>query len=163
MNYGARELEPGITLCQYVLSELHEIDFQTPPYNLILTLYREAYSRGDILLASDFLNQRVSDELVVQQQAIHLTTPRYEISDGWQKHEIHVPSEEEIGILADAAYRNILRIKKMLAEQRMSQLQQQMREPANSSDEADRLMLEFMSMKRVDVEISRLLGTVISG
>jgi DNA primase len=163
MNYGARELEPGITLCQYVLSELHEIDFQTPPYNLILTLYREAYSRGDILLASDFLNQRVSDELVIQQQAIHLTTPRYEISDGWQKHEIHVPSEEEIGILADAAYRNILRIKKMLAEQRMSQLQQQMREPTNSADDSDRLMLEFMSMKRIDVEISRLLGTVISG
>ena len=33
INYGARELEPGITLCQYVLSELHEIDFQTSPYD----------------------------------------------------------------------------------------------------------------------------------
>ena len=163
LNYGARELEPGITLCQYVLSELHEIDFQTSPYNLILTLYREAYAQGDILLASDFLNQRVSTEQAIQEQAIHMTTPRYEISDGWQKHEIFVPSEEEIGILADAAYRNILRIKKMLAEQRMSQIQAQMREPANSADEADRLMLEFMGMKRVDMEISRLLGTVISG
>jgi len=163
LNYGARELEPGITLCQYVLSELHEIDFQTSPYNLILTLYREAYAQGDILLASDFLNQRVSTEQAIQEQAIHMTTPRYEISDGWQKHEIFVPSEEEIGILADAAYRNILRIKKMLAEQRMGQIQAQMREPANSADEADRLMLEFMGMKRVDMEISRLLGTVISG
>lgn len=163
LNYGARELEPGITLCQYVLSELHDIDFQTSPYNLILTLYREAYAQGDILLAADFLNQRVSAEQAIQEQAIHMTTPRYEISDGWQKHEIFVPSEEEIGILADAAYRNILRIKKMLAEQRMSQIQAQMREPTNSTDDADRLMLEFMSMKRVDMEISRLLGTVISG
>lgn len=163
MNYGARELEPGITLCQYVLSELHEVDFQTAPYNLILTLYREAYVKGDILLASDFLNQRVSSEQAIQEQAIHMTTPRYEISDGWQKHEIFVPSEEEIGILADAAYRNILRIKKMLAEQRMSQLQAQMRDASITTDEADRLMVEFMGMKRVDMEISRLLGTVISG
>ncbi len=163
LNHGARELEPGITLCQYVLSELHDIDFQTSPYTLILTLYREAYAQGDILLAADFLNQRVSNEQVIQEQVIHMTTPRYEISDGWQKHEIFVPSEEEIGILADAAYRNILRIKKMLAEQRMSQIQAQMREPTNSTDEADRLMLEFMGMKRVDIEISRLLGTVISG
>ncbi|RYF47745.1 MAG: toprim domain-containing protein, partial [Cytophagaceae bacterium] len=99
INYGARELEPGITLCQYVLSELHEIDFQTSPYNLILTLFREAYSRGEILTAGDFLNRRPNapggpNDIEIQSQAIHMTTPRYEISGGWLKHEIFVPSEE---------------------------------------------------------------------
>ena len=171
INYGARELEPGITLCQYVLSELHEIDFQAYPFDLILTLFREAYGRGDILTAGDFLNRRSGDETAnrpddadMQHQAIHLTTPRYEISDGWLKHEIHVPSEEEIGILADAAYRNILRIKKMLAEQRMAILQQKLRETSTRSpDEADQLMTEFMHVKRIDMDISLLLGTVISG
>ena len=169
MNYGARELEPGITLCQYVLSELHEIEFQTPPYNLILTIFREAYNRGDILTARDFLNRvpgtsERPDDMEVQNQAIHLTTPRYEISDGWLKHEIFVPSEEEIGILADSAYRNILRIKKMLAEQRMATLQQLLREPGNKAqEEADQLLTEFMHFKRIDIEISSLLGTVISG
>lgn len=169
MNYGTRELEPGVTLCHYMLSELNDIDFQTPPYNLILTLYREAYSRGEILLANDFLNHTTtepsaSDTSEMQQQAINLTTPRYEISDGWEKHEIYVPSEEQDTILADAAYRNILRIKKMLAEQRMVSLQQQLRDvSARVPDEADQLMVEFMHYKRIDIEISRLLGTVISG
>lgn len=169
INYGARELEPGITLCQYVLSELQEIDFQTSPYDIILTLFREAYSRGDILTANDFLNRR-SDaperpgDAALQSQAIHLTTPRYEISGGWLKHEILVPSEEEVGILADAAYRNILRIKKMLAEQRMAALQQLLREARNKPpEEADQLLAEFMHFKRIDIEISSLLGTVISG
>ncbi|MDB5241127.1 MAG: primase [Spirosoma sp.] len=170
INYGSRELEPGITLCHYVLSELHEIDFQTPPFNLILSLFREAYSRGDILTASDFLKRQVenssegqSEESEIQHQAIHLTTPRYEISDGWLKHEIYVPSEEETGILADAAFRNILRIKKMLAEQRMAVLQQKLREVShNRPDEADQLMTDFMHAKRIDMEISGLLGTVIS-
>ncbi|MBD2756247.1 DNA primase [Spirosoma validum] len=169
MNYGARELEPGITLCQYVLSELHEIEFQTQPYNLILTIFREAYSRGDILTASDFLNSKSgtsehANDIDIQNQAIHLTTPRYEISGGWLKHEIFVPSEEEVSILADAAYRNILRIKKMMAEQRMTTLQQLLRESANKSpEEADQLLTEFMHFKRIDIEISSLLGTVISG
>ena len=171
INYGARELEPGITLCHYVLSELHEIDFQASPYDLILTLFREAYSRNEILTANDFLNHRSGRETTnrsadadIQHQAINLTTPRYEISDGWLKHDIHVPSEEEIGILADAAYRNILRIKKMLAEQRMASLQQKLREVSTKTpDEADQLLTEFMQFKRIDMEISGLLGTVISG
>ncbi|MCK8492461.1 DNA primase [Spirosoma sp. RP8] len=164
MNYGARELEPGITLCQYVLSELHDIEFQTPPFDLILTLFREAYHRGDILTAGDFLTQQASDDSIVQNQAINLTTPRYEISEGWIKHEIYVPSEEEISILADSAYKNILRIKKMLAERRMNTLQQQLRDSKNKSpEEADQLLSEFMHFKRIDIEISKLLGTVISG
>ena len=164
LNYGARELEDGITLCQYILSELQEIEFQTSPYDLILTLYRQAYSRGNILLAHDFLSQRVNAEPEIQRQTIHLTTPRYEISDGWEKHEIHVPSEEETGILADAAYRNILRIKKTLAEQRMNALQQLLRESVGKTpDETDRLLTEFMHVKKIDIEISQLLGTVISG
>lgn len=169
MNYGIRELEPGITLCQYVLSELHEIDFQTSPFSLILTLFRQAYSRGEILTADDFLSHRLnaSEQYTnpeIQNQAIHLTTPRYEISGGWLKHEIIVPSEEEIGILADAAYRNILRIKKMLAEQRMAALQQLLRESSvKSTEEADQLLIEFMHFKQIDIQISNLLGTVISG
>ncbi|GAB3706301.1 DNA primase [Spirosoma flavus] len=163
MNYGARELEPGITLCQYILSELHEINFQTSPFDLILALFREAYNKGEILSAKDFLN-RQSDNTLIQQQAIHLTTPRYEISNGWEKHEIFVPSEEEISILADAAYRNILRIKKMLAEQRMAALQQLLRDSNKQSpEEADQLLTEFMHFKRIDMHISNLLGTVISG
>lgn len=168
MNYGARELEPGITLCHYVLSELNDIEFQTPPYDLILTLYREAYGQGKILLAGDFLNRQAAtgeqqDDAILH-QAINLTTPRYEISEGWVKHEIFVPSEEEDEILAMSAYRNILRIKKTLAEQRMTLLQQQLRDlKGKTPDEADQIMLEYMHVKQIEVQISQELGTVISG
>jgi DNA primase len=80
------------------------------------------------------------------------------------KHEIFVPSEEEDEILAVAAYRNILRIKKTLAEQRMTLLQQQLRDLNGATpDEADQLMLEYMHVKRINMQISQELGTVISG
>jgi len=163
VNYGHRELEPEITLCQYMLSELQEIDFQTPPYDLMLRLFREAFDRGEILTASDFLNRLPDDSAHnLQHEAIHLTTPRHEISDGWQKHEIYVPSEDEIKILSDLAYTNILRIKKMLAEERMHSLKHQLSDTTNP-EEQDQILIEYMHFKRVDVEIAKLLGTVISG
>lgn len=163
INYGAQELEPGVTLCQYVLGQLYEIDFQTSPFDQMLNLFREAYERGDTLTASDLLNQPVADA-AIQQQTIHLTTPHYEISDGWKKHEIFVPSEADTAILSEAAYRNILRIKKTLTEQRMSSLQQRLRTAGSrSAEEADQLMTEYMHFKRIDMAISRELGTVISG
>lgn len=160
INYGSRELEPGISLCQYVLSELNEIDFQTAPYGLMLTLYREAFLHGDILTANHFLDK--ADFPEGQQEAITLTTPRHEISDGWLKHEIIVPSEEDLRILADAAFGNILRIKKLLAEEKMLEIRRAITETTDPA-ESDRLMLDYMNYKRVDVEIAKLLGTVISG
>lgn len=160
VNYGARELEPGITLCQYMLSELGEITFQTAPYDLMLSLYREAFLHGDILTADDFLNK--ADQPEAQQEAITLTTPRHEISDGWLKHEIFVPSEEDLNILADAAFGNVLRIKKMLAEEKMLEIRRGIIETTDP-EESDRLMADYMHFKRIDVEIAKLLGTVISG
>ncbi|ARK09653.1 DNA primase [Fibrivirga algicola] len=172
MNYGTRELEPGITLCHYILSELNDIDFQHAPYDLILTLFREAFSRGDTLTADDFVQQRptVSENPItpqqangLQYQAISLTTQRYEISNQWQdKFHIFVPSEEDIGVLAEAAYGNILRLKKLIAEERMHELLQKIR-TVKDPVESDQLMADYMHFKRVDVEIARLLGTVISG
>ncbi|GAA4458656.1 DNA primase [Nibrella saemangeumensis] len=159
INYGARELEPGISLCHYMLSELGDIQFQYAPYDLMLTLFREAFQRGDILTSGHFLSQ---PDTLLQHEAITLTTPRYELSDGWLKHEIIVPREEEVAILADSAYGNILRIKKLLAEQQMVRLKQLISQTANPA-ESDQYMLEYMHFKRVDMEIAKLLGTVISG
>ena len=167
MNYGARELEPGVSLCHYILSELDDIDFQHEPYGQILTLYRDIFSQGRILMADDFMHLRIDlpteQANSLQYQAISLTTQRYEISDQWEaKHKIFVPSEEDTGVLAEAAYGNILRLKKLLAETKMHDLLQQIRtttDPATS----DQLMADYMHFKRVDVEIARLLGTVISG
>ncbi len=169
LNYGERELEPGFTLCQYMLSELHEVEFQNPPYNLMLALFREAYAQGKILAATDFLYHSVDnggstalDQPAFQRETIDLTTTRHEISEGWAKHEIYVPAEtdDNAKILSDAAFGNVLRIKKMIAEQKMADLKRQMN--SNEGD-ADAVLTEFMHFKRVDMEIAKLLGTVISG
>ncbi|MEZ0612116.1 DNA primase [Fibrella sp. WM1] len=171
MNYGTRELEPGISLCHYMLSELNDIDFQHTPYDLILNIFRQAFSQGDILTADDFLQTGrphlgdlpLEQRNSLQYEAINMTTLRYEISENWEeKHQIFVPSEEDTGVLAEAAFGNILRLKKLLAEERMHDLLQRIRTVTDPA-ESDQLMADYMHFKRVDVEIAKLLGTVISG
>ncbi len=49
-----------------------------------------------------------------------------------------------------------------MAETRMHDLLQRIR-TATDPAESDQLMADYMHFKRVDVEIARLLGTVISG
>ena len=124
------------------------------------------------MTADDFVQQRptVSEAPItpqqangLQYQAISLTTQRYEISNQWQdKFHIFVPSEADIGVLAEAAYGNILRLKKLIAEERMHELLQKIR-TVTDPVESDQAMADYMHFKRVDVEIARLLGTVISG
>ena len=73
-----------------------------------------------------------------------------------------MPSEDETKILSDLAFTNVLRIKKMIAEERMRALKRQLTE-TNDDTEQDQILAEYMHFKRVDVEIAKLLGTVISG
>lgn len=156
INYGAHELEPDISVCHYMLSELGNMEFLTPIFNNMLKEIREGFLANEIRTADYFLRHQNQE---YQHQAIGLVTVRHQLSENWQKHEIYVPTE--IDKLADAAFSNILRLKKMVAELRMREIKQLISQTTDAM-ESDRLMVEYMHYKRVDIEISRLLGTVIS-
>ncbi|RAK02576.1 DNA primase [Larkinella arboricola] len=156
INYGAHELEPDISVCHYMLSELGTMEFVTPIFNKMLNEIREGFLSSEIRTADYFLRHLNQD---FQHQAISLVTVRHQLSENWQKHEIYVPTE--VDKLADAAFGNILRLKKLVAEQQMKEIKQLISQ-TNDPVESDRLMLEYMHYKKVDIEIGRLLGTVIS-
>ncbi|WP_234736961.1 DNA primase [Tellurirhabdus bombi] len=157
LNYGPVELEPTISLCHYILSELGSMEFTTALLQEMLAEIQQGFANTEIRGADYFL-RHTNQEYV--QQAIHLVTQRYHLSDGWVKHEIFVPTE--IDKLADAAYTNILRLKKATAETKMATLKVKIVE-ATDSEEMDSLMKDYMHFKRIDMEISQLLGTVYSG
>ncbi|WP_421827532.1 DNA primase [Larkinella sp.] len=156
VNYGAHELEPDISVCHYMLSELGTMEFVTPVFNEMLREIREGFVANEIRTADYFLKHQNQE---YQHQVIGLVTFRHQLSENWLKHEIYVPTE--VDKLADAAFSNILRLKKLVAEQRMRDIKQQIVQ-ATDPAESDRLMVEYMHYKKVDIEIGRLLGTVIS-
>jgi len=157
ITYGGVELEPEISLCHYVLSELGTMTFATPIFHTMLEEIRAGFTAGELRTA-DYFMRHPSE--AIQQEAITLVTPRHQLSDGWQKHEIYVPTETDK--LADAAFYNLLRLKKLIAEQKMAELKTLIGRAADD-EESDRLMREYMHYKKVDIEIAKLLGTVISG
>ena len=157
INHAAHELEPGVSLCHYVLSELAGIEFRHPLYQHILSLFRMAFMRGEVLPTDYFLSH---PETEIQQEAIHFVTVRHELSDEWQKHEIYVPTE--LDKLHDAAYTNILRLKKGYNELIMKAIKEDLAK-ATTEEETDSLLLRFMHHKALEKQIADLLGTVISG
>ncbi len=159
INHGTKEVDPGVapgvTLMQYILSEIDGMNFETPIYQEILTIFREQFLLGNILNAQHFIGHRLAN---IQMEAINLSTERYSISEAWIKHDIHVPTEEDK--LADLAFQNILRLKKAYNEQQMKGLMKQISQTKDINEQT-RLLEMFMEAKEIEKQIAKELGTVV--
>jgi len=159
INHGTKEVDPGVapgvTLTHYILEEIDGINFATPIYQEILSLFREQFLLGNILNAQYFIGHSLEK---IQMEAINLSTERYSISEAWVKHEIIVPTE--IDKLADLAFQNILRLKKAYNEQQMKDLMKQMSQTFDTTEQT-RLLEMFMHAKNIEKDIAKELGTVV--
>lgn len=154
--YGTRELEPGITVCQYVLGEIEGIDFRDTVFSHFLTLFREHFNRNQILSTDYFQNHR---ETEIRDLTINWLTTKYELSELWsEKFEIYVPQETDV--LDKTAFINILRLKKAFIEEKMKICQQQLMR-AKSEEEEIKVMSEFIFYKGISMAAAKELGSVI--
>ena len=159
INHGTKDVDPGVapgvTLTQYILTEIDGMNFATPIYQQILTIFREQFVKGTVPNGQHFMGHEISE---IQQEAINLSSERYSLSDQWVKHEIFVPSEMDK--LADLAFQNILRLKKTYNELMMKDLMKQISQ-TKDAEEQHRLLEMFMQAKEVEKQISMELGTVV--
>lgn len=154
--YGNHELEPGVTLAQYLLGEIGGLEFETPVYRTILGVARDASVRGEVPDAQDYL---MHPDDAVRQECIGLVTQRYSLSENWKSlHDIHIPDEREL--LDRMAFSNLLRLKKAVNEQRMEAVKTALAQ-ATEAAEQDRLLGQFMEMKRIDKALAGELGIVV--
>ena len=159
INHGTKEVDPGVapgvTVTHYILAEIEGINFATPIYQEILSIFREQFLKGNILNAQHFIGHQIEN---IQQEAINLSSERYSISDQWVKHEIIVPTE--IDKLADLAFQNILRLKKAYNEQQMKDIMKQIAQTSDMTEQT-RLLEMFMQAKNIEKDIAKELGTVV--
>jgi DNA primase len=159
INHGTKEVDPGVapgvTVTHYILAEIDGMNFATPIYQEILSIFREQFLQGNILNAQHFIGHQLEK---IQQEAINLSSERYSISDQWVKHEIIVPTE--IDKLADLAFQNILRLKKAYNEQQMKEIMKQISQTSDMIEQT-RLLEMFMQAKNIEKEIAKELGTVV--
>ncbi|GGN10532.1 DNA primase [Dyadobacter beijingensis] len=154
--HGARELEPTITVCQYVLGQIEGIELRDPVYNHLLTLFRENYNRNQVLPTDYFLNHHEAD---IRSMTIEWLTQKHELSELWkEKYEIYVPFETDV--LDRTAFNNILRLKKAFIEEKMKVCLQQAA-TAQTEEEQHAIMTEFMFYKGISMAAAKELGSVI--
>ncbi|MCE7063528.1 DNA primase [Dyadobacter sp. CY343] len=154
--FGTKELEPTITVCQYVLGEIDGIDFKDPIFQHLLTLFRENLGRNYVPDTDYFLNHHESE---IRTLTIGWLTSKYELSGLWsEKYEIYVPFEADV--LDKTAFVNILRLKKAFIEEKMKVCLDQA-VYAKSEEEQTNIMGEFIFYKGISMAAAKELGSVI--
>ncbi len=161
INYGWELLDQeDLHLCDYLLSETEELEFETPVYKKILLTYRQILRRGEVPTVEFFIRQKDEE---IRQEIIDLVTPRHEVSTYWhEKFQIFINTETDN--LSLTGFKTILRLKKRVVQKMMEEAKQKIKS-AESEKEADskieELQMIYFELKKVQLEIDKELGIVI--
>lgn len=162
VNYGknkiqTRELQDEY-LIDYFLHEADEIQFTNDTYRKIVDIFREKLKEGEII-DGEFLLTHEDDE--VRKTVIDLSADKYELSENWaDKYKIFVPRETEF--LRDVTYTNVLRLKFRIIQQLIQEETKKLKE-ISEDEQVDELLDDINELKKVSVEIAKILGNVIVG
>jgi DNA primase len=161
INYGGQKLdEQDLHFCQYILTEIAEVSFQTPVYQKMIQLYRESVDLGNVPTDALFLNHGDAE---IRQEAIALITQRHEVSAHWKdKFQIFIQLESDD--LANTAFKSILRLKRRLLQKLMEEAMANIKEAEQQQLEEGKMreLLElYLELKKLKLNIDKELGIVI--
>lgn len=162
VNYGkskiqTRELQDQY-LIDYFLHEADEIQFTNETYRKIVETFQQKLREGEVIDGEFLLNHEDED---VRKTVIDLSADKYELSDNWaEKYQIFVPRETEF--LRDVTYTNVLRLKFRIIQQLIQEETDKLKE-ATDDQLVDELLDDINELKKVSVEIAKILGNVLVG
>jgi DNA primase len=161
LNYGVQKLDvQELHFCQYILSEIEEVSFQTPVYQKMIQLYREQISLGQVPTDDLFLSHSDAE---IRQEAIAMITQRHEVSSNWKdKFQIFIALESDD--LANTAFKSILRLKRRLLQKMMEEAMGKIKEAEQlqlAGDKVNELLEVYLELKKIKLKIDKELGIVI--
>ncbi|MBR9998576.1 MAG: DNA primase [Cyclobacteriaceae bacterium] len=156
INYGLNEIEEEILLYEFILSELEDVEFQTPVYRTIFDTFKENLKKGHVLDADYFLKYGPEE---VKKEVVDLVANPYEISVNWQNKRIFVPTEKDL--LSRSVFDNIIRLKYRIVSRLIEENIEEIRE-LKKHDETDHLLKVNMELKKIKSELAKKLGIVVA-
>jgi len=159
LNYGDQIMDKSgegeLSLTQYILNELEEINFINPLHRQVIEAYKSELLKGKILTGNYFLNHKDQN---IRQLAVDLQSGKYGVSDLWEnRYHIYIPKENDI--LKNSAYTNVLRLKLRILQKMESENSQKIR-MCEDEFELDELLKEQVELKKISMEVSKTLGVV---
>jgi DNA primase len=158
LKYGNLFVEGETKLWQYLLSEIQEVQFHTPIYFEMLSMYKEALNSG--VEADDAYMIRYGNPKIVE-IVVNLTTEKYQISENWElMHEIVVPHESDSDKLPETVYKYILNHKYRFIKKLLKEIDEQLTSPEDEIQE-NQLLNEYLRLSDIKLFLARESGIVV--
>ncbi len=165
INYGKEKISDDQYAYEYLINEIEDVEFPTPVYKQIFNTFKNELKNGNII-DTDFL--LTINDTTIQNEVVNLVayTEKYVVSKYWtSRYKIFVPHEKED--LGNTMYGNIIRLKhrlvrKMIEDHKMIiKLKEGEMEDKSKFSEIEKLQMEYLELKKADMQFTTVLGTVV--
>lgn len=159
LNYADQPVQEQ-KLGDFLLHELEDVDFSHEVFRDIYETFRRFTAEGKQPDSKYFV---VNGTAEIKKVVTDLITARYETSPHW-KEKFHIYFPEEMEVLQDLAYTNVLRLKFRIVQRLMEKNLAQIRQIENSGDwnEVDKLLEQQAGLKKAERELASILGIVVA-
>ncbi len=160
LEFGINPWSEGLTVAEYLFAEIDANELESHIESLqmskILGMYKEWYREGLSPTEKNFL---YLEDQEVRDQVIGLMHSDTELSANWAtKYEGHIPTREELfkeEVFSSLNYLKLRKLKKMIHENQLEMQQ------APSAEEQMSYVMTHQILKKLEIELTRQLGTVI--
>lgn len=155
INYGFEKVSDEMHLCEYLLEETKELQFETPVYQKILVHYKKALMQKILPKFDHFLKIQDAE---IKQTVVDMIAEAREISLNWEsRHQIF--TRKETDDLSGTTYRTSLRLKSAYLKKMRLEVMEKIKDaPESEVEELLRIHMEITQMKN---KIDQELGNVI--
>jgi DNA primase len=154
LNFGSDKVDNELTISQYLVNELADIDFETTHYKTIFEFYQKNESLQVNFI--DILNI-VPEEF--RNEITGMVTQKFEISKNWANFNVETKTEHDV--LEKALKMAIYRIKWKYVKEELRKSSEEIQKLTTDEDINAQLEI-YMHLKNTEKLIAKILGVVIS-
>ncbi|WP_162419536.1 DNA primase [Cyclobacterium roseum] len=155
INYGFEKVSDEMHLCEYLLEEIKELQFETPVYQKILVHYKKALMQKILPKFDHFLKIQDAE---IKQAVVDMIAEGREISLNWEsRHQIF--TRKETDDLSGTTYRTSLRLKSAYLKKMRLEVMEKIKDAPES--EVEELLQIHMEITQMKNKIDQELGNVI--
>jgi len=158
LKYGFNKVYNDSSLYQFLFDELAEIEFITPEFREISSLFKQKLTDGAPFDADYFIEHGSTE---VRKIVIDLVYEQHKPSTHWKdKFKIYIPEESEKGKLEQVAYTNILRLKQRVVRKLINENLNRLKETGDENEQVE-FQQVHTELKTIEHDLARELGNVI--
>ena len=155
--YGPHEVQPGVSVAHYLLSQLEGTPLRNPLYAQLWGECRAAFLQGQL---PDLRLLAHHSDAAIRSLLADFATERYDLSPNWRIKDIYVPTE--LNLIQLACDNAILRLNKCHVQRERQQCLAQLQDSRLDQNEQLNALLRYNELTKLDNQLAQMLGTVVA-